>query len=645
MKQHRRVTAMAVCGILGGVLATYFFKQIEEVSAQSLDAESPNTPRETVTRTASPTYVSGSECASCHDEIAASYGRTGMAHSLYSADIDPIGKSLQSEVVYYHPASQTWFSIGRRDGKLYQERWQQGNGHERINLDSKAADYVMGSGNHVRTYLHRNANGTLTELPLAWYAENGGAWALNPGFDNPTPPTRRAVSYECMFCHDGYPQVPRDLGDSIAHPVYDGDLPQGIDCQRCHGPGSAHVKAARTVGASPQQVTSTILNPARLDSERQMEVCMQCHLETTSFHLPGRIRRYDQQPFGYSPDQPLTSFFRYFQRDLKGKPDPLFDIDSSAYRLRQSRCFLRSNGALTCERCHDPHQPHQSAEAGRRYASVCLSCHASGLSSLVSESKHTSQTDCVGCHMPRRRTDDVVHVAITDHLIQRFAPPATLRLAPTNEFTETAANSYRGEVESYRLGKFASADDDLYRATAQVLHDSNLVKGIVRLTELIAENHPSQPEFSIELGDALHRAGQPQKAIEAYRDAVRTDPHSLRARRSLGAALAETGDMDNAIKELRAALQDYPDESLLWYEVGRIDARRKQLPRAIEELTRATKLDPELAEAYNELGIALAESGDFTGAKTAFLESLRISPYEVGVSRNLEMLVAHPTGR
>ena len=49
-------------------------------------------------------------------------------------------------------------------------------------------DYVMGSGNHVRTYLHRTTRGTLIELPLAWYAEKGGSWALNPGFDMSDPP-------------------------------------------------------------------------------------------------------------------------------------------------------------------------------------------------------------------------------------------------------------------------------------------------------------------------------------------------------------------------------------------------------------------------------------------------------------------------
>jgi tetratricopeptide (TPR) repeat protein len=382
----------------------------------------------------------------------------------------------------------------------------------------------------------------------------------------------------------------------------------------------------------------TILNPARLDHERQMEVCMQCHLEVTSFHLPDRIRRYDQQPFGYTPDKPLASFFQYFQRDLKGKADPLFDIDSAPYRLRQSKCFLNSNGALTCERCHDPHQPHQTGEAEHTYVAACLSCHASDLSALVAEGKHTGQRDCVGCHMPKRRTDDVVHVVMTDHLIQRFSAPPDARLAPKQEFTETTGNSYRGEVKPYRIGTFIAADDDLYIATAQVLHDSNSVNGIALLAKLIAERHPSQPEFSIELGDALHRRGETRKAIDAYSEAISIDPHSLRALRSLGAALAETGERDSALKELRAALKDYPGEPLLWYEIGRIDSQQKQLPLAIEELTTATNLDPQFAEAYNELGIALAESGDFASAKAAFLESLSISPYQVGVSRNLEML-------
>ena len=589
--------------------------------------------------TAVRTYVSSSECSSCHDDIAASYSKTAMAHSIYAAGKDEVSSKLRAEVVYYHAPSHTWFSIERRDGRLFQKRWQRDANARTINFDSEEVNYVIGSGDHVRTYLHRNENGTILELPLAWYAENGGTWALNPGFDNAAPPTRHTLSYGCIFCHDAYPQIPRDPGDSVAHPVIVGNLPEGIDCQRCHGPGSAHVQAARTPGVSSSILRSTILNPARLDNERQMEVCMQCHLEITSFHLPDHIQRFDRQPFSYTPDQPLASFLRYFQPDLKGKPDPRFGIDSAPYRLRQSQCFLRSGGALTCQSCHDPHEPHNSAANEQHYRAVCLSCHASRLETMISAAKHTREPDCIGCHMPTRRTDDVVHVAVTDHLIQRLAPPASVRLAPKNEIVETAANTYRGAVVPYPVGSITEADDDLYTATAQVMHDSNSGEGIPRLAKLIQTRHPAQPEFSIELGDALHRAGRQPEAISAYRDAVRTDPHSVRARRSLGAELAQNGQRDQAMTEFAAALADHPDEPLVWYEMGRLHSAEGKLSLAVRELTHATQLDPQLAEAYDELGIALAKAGNPVASEAAFRESLRISPYDSSVSRNLQMLI------
>jgi Flp pilus assembly protein TadD len=102
--------------------------------------------------------------------------------------------------------------------------------------------------------------------------------------------------------------------------------------------------------------------------------------------------------------------------------------------------------------------------------------------------------------------------------------------------------------------------------------------------------------------------------------------------------------MDKALKELGTALQDYPGESLLWYEIGRIHARQKHLAQAIVELTKATELDPELAEAYNELGIVLAEGAAAAAAEAAFRNSLRIAPYDPGVASNLQMLNASRGG-
>ena len=55
------------------------------------------------------------------------------------------------------------------------------------NVDEKRIDLVVGSGNHARTYLHRTSEGKLTELPVSWYSEKGGYWAMSPGCDRSDP--------------------------------------------------------------------------------------------------------------------------------------------------------------------------------------------------------------------------------------------------------------------------------------------------------------------------------------------------------------------------------------------------------------------------------------------------------------------------
>ena len=51
-----------------------------------------------------------------------------------------------------------------RDGKFYQRRYQIGFEGKETNVEEKQIDFVMGSGNHVRTYLHRTAAGELQDF-------------------------------------------------------------------------------------------------------------------------------------------------------------------------------------------------------------------------------------------------------------------------------------------------------------------------------------------------------------------------------------------------------------------------------------------------------------------------------------------------
>src|SRR5580698_9467944 len=105
-------------------------------------------------------------CGTCHAKIAQSYAKTGMARSFHKPE------SIQS-TRFYHKLSDTWYAMEERDGQYYQRRWRIGYDGQETEVQESHIDYVMGSGNHVRTYLTRTARGALIELPLAWYSENG----------------------------------------------------------------------------------------------------------------------------------------------------------------------------------------------------------------------------------------------------------------------------------------------------------------------------------------------------------------------------------------------------------------------------------------------------------------------------------------
>lgn len=586
------------------------------------------------------TYVDPSTCARCHTAEAAGYAHTGMARSFYQPTFaSTVGAPAPSRQ-YYHRASDTFFSIIQHDGAFFERRWQKGFDGRLDNVSELRIDFVMGSGNHVRTYLHREPDGTLIELPLAWYAEDGGRFAMNPGYDNPHPPVGRTIAYECLFCHDGFPGIPATAHrDLAADPVYT-TLPLGIGCQRCHGPGAKHVRLAQQSGVSLDAVRAAILNPVNLSNGRQMEVCEQCHLETTSSPLPDRIRYYDREPFGYDPNTPLSQFNAYFARDPKSGRTDNFEIANAPYRLRQSQCYLKSGGALTCETCHDPHDLHKGPASAAYYANICMNCHAARLNREIALHRHPSGDGCVSCHMPRRRTEDVVHVVMTDHLIQRRPPPAAQLLAPRDEI-DSAAHAYRGEVRRYLLdGELPSANDALYDALAQVIDGSNLQAGVPQLRQQMKQHPPQEPNAWIELGDAQRKLNDLTGAIASYREAVQRDPLSERGQRRLGVALSSAGQTSEARAVLQTAATRAVSNPLLWYELATVELKLGDLDHAIPDLRRAIVLRPSFADAQDSLGSALAQAGDRTAAATAFRAALAANPYDSSAHANLGRLLA-----
>lgn len=572
-------------------------------------------------------FVDSRVCASCHATAARSYLQTGMGRSFFRPGPANTVENYTGGNEFYHALSDTHYSMTVRDGAYYQRRSTPGF-DGKPSVEELRIDYVIGSGNHSRSYLHRTPRGTLIELPLSWYSEKGGYWAMSPGFDSLHPATRRLASYECIFCHNAYPKIPEGHDAPGSEPVFAGELPQGIDCQRCHGPGARHVAAAQTAGADAAKLRASIVNPARLSPKLRMDICLQCHLEPTSTAIPSLIRRFHRGPFSFIAGEPLTGFRLAFDHAPGSPQSEKFEIvGSSAYRLRKSRCFLASKDAMTCETCHNPHRAPQPGDAARHYAAACRGCHTS-FDSLVAKGTHPAAAECTSCHMPKRRTEDVVHVVMTDHLIRR-APPERDLLAAIEERHPGESEEYRGEIVPYDPPVLPQTGADaLYRAFAQVAMGNNLRAGVASLSRLVSVQQPREPEWYVQLGDARIANGEALQAAASYRSALQLRPRMPRALQGLAMALRAAGRLTESLNPLQRAVEAAPSDGGAWYQLGALEADLGRNGDAIDHLRRAISLDPNLPGVHVTLARVQFAEGRLDEAAASLGAALRIDPYE-----------------
>jgi len=503
------------------------------------------------------------DCAECHASIAASYARTGMARSFQAA----------KKLSHFNDAGVGLFKPVEHAGRGYIDRAAMADVPSR----EVSVEYAIGSGDHAITYLHRTRDNKLIELPVSWYAERGGHWGMSPGYDRPAHPGfSRPASYRCMFCHNAYPTIPGDYADVEGASVFPAELPGGIDCQRCHGSGAEHAEAVRQ-HKPVTDIRNAIVNPARLTPERQLDVCMQCHLETTSAELPGSIMKFNRSVFSYQPGQALGDYSQYFDHAPNTGHDDKLEIVSEAYRFRQSACFLKSQGRLTCTTCHDPHQA-AVANPDR----VCANCHE----------PHMATGSCVECHMPKRQASDAIHIAITDHRIARIPAPQL----PLIEQNEANTPPYKGSVVAY----YPKPADPLYLAAA----NGRLQKS--------------------PFPEAYFRAG-------FFEDALKLDPENWRYIYGAG-----RGRMDPALLERATALA--PWETNILEALGAAYVGHNRRADAVRVFRQATERDPEDAAAFSNLGNALLDAGDKAGAEKAFREAIRLLPEVPQLRENLRRI-------
>jgi predicted CXXCH cytochrome family protein len=614
-----------IAGLLLGAMA---------LSAQTPSATEPDTDSlaalgYAVTGGAAPGYVEDRACANCHSELYESYQEVAMARAFYRPSQEVKIEDF-SNAHLYHEASLRHYEMHWRDGKMTFRRYQLAGDGQPINVFECDVDWIMGSGNHARSYLYQTPTGELYQLPIGWYSQSR-TWGMSPGFDKREHlGVMRLVRRGCMFCHNAYPDVPVG-SDTFSKPhTYPHDLPAGLGCQRCHGPGARHARMAFDGDVGEEQIRAAIINPARLSPQLRNDICYGCHLQPAVAVTP--LRRFGHGDYSFRPGQMLAAHRVYFDPLEEGRErSERFEINHHPYRLEQSRCFIESNGKMSCLTCHDPHRKVKPAQQAAHYRAACLSCHE--IEDCGDEATGPA-SDCVSCHLSQRRPEDVVHVVMTDHLIRR-QPGGPELAAPLSEsdpvlvgldflHPQQAPAGPEGEIYRaiavLRAGGGADAADwlkkqlglieqrpaeALFELARAQLNLRQYAAAELTLSEIL-EGEPDNLLIRELQAAAMARNGKRKQAVQQLGELV-DRAERPEASYHLGMFLLEEGATEEAIGFLKQSLQLRPHQALAWLKLSNAYAKLGKHEQAAAHARRALEIEPTFSRAYTAIILALLE--------------------------------------
>jgi predicted CXXCH cytochrome family protein len=199
-----------------------------------------------------------------------------------------------------------------------------------------------------------------------------------------------------------------------------------VGCERCHGPGSAHVDHA---------TRGNIVNPGRMDYVNANDTCIQCHSQGRPLTNPIEGKYYDW-PVGYHAGLNLRDYWQLEEHTL-GQLSFTHFPDGTAHKNRmQGNDFVQSvmyRRGVTCFDCHDVHGTENYAQLRKPVNQICLDCHGPDSrngprgATLAAHTHHkdgSTGSECVACHMPKIEVT-VANVNVSAHTFAFITPAMT----------------------------------------------------------------------------------------------------------------------------------------------------------------------------------------------------------------------------
>jgi hypothetical protein len=548
-------------------------------------------------------YVGIQTCKSCHGDIYETFIRTGMGKSFDMASKEKSSAVFASNTIIDDTYRNLLYHPHWQGDSLYLKEFRL-NGHDTIFSRDEMIKYIVGSGQHTNSHIIET-NGYLYQAPATYYTQRA-VWDLPPGFEHGAN-TRfgRKIELECMSCHNAYPQMVEGSENKYSF------VANGIDCERCHGPGSKHVQEKRKGNLIDitQNTDYSIVNPAKLPIALQLDICQRCHIQGNAVLNEGKSF------FDFRPGMHLSQVMNVFMPVYKGQENEHI-MASHAERLKMSQCYIVSvqhaekmntgkelmpyKNAMTCVTCHNPHV--SVKETGSDiYNKACTNCHSKSDVHATTALAKTTCTEtparraavmdnCVSCHMPKNSTIDIPHVSTTDHFIRK--PVAPEQVQKIKEFVGIACINNAGADKITRGKAYLSfyekfVHNKVYLDSAKALiTDATAADVKANFNSLVRwaylkEDYRQVITYANQAGDI--------------------------------AALLSTKDFAN-------------DDAWTAYRIGEAFSQTRMDNKALFFFDKAVQLAPFIPEFRNKLGSSQVINKDFDKAKTNFELLIRENP-------------------
>jgi len=570
-------------------------------------------------------YVGIETCRSCHGDIYDTYIRTGMGKSFGHATKQRSSAAFGDKHIVYDAKLNFYYKPFNKGDSIFIMEFRL-DGKDTIYKRIERIDFIVGSGQHTNSHLQFN-NGYISQLPITWYAQEK-KWELPPGFeDGRNKRFSRVINVECMSCHNAMPVVDAANDQKFV------SVPNGIDCERCHGPGEIHVKeklAGRLVDTATQ-IDYTIVNPAKLSWERQIDLCQRCHLQGNAVLKQGKL--FTQ----FRPGQTLSDYVDVFMPRYTGAEDE-FIMASHAQRLQMSDCFVKSakeqaTSKLTCITCHNPHV--SVKETGTQiFNTACGNCH--NMQTGCKEEKQIrvkSEDNCVGCHMPQSGTIDIPHVTVHDHKIK--VPTKATDESKLKQFAGlycinnihpddiSRAQAFINYYEKFE-GEPVSLDSALLilrgikndkRSQAMMIHvyylkdDFRSVTAIANDLQAVKCN---DPWLAYRIGASYQQLNLISPAEIWLQRCTMLSPDQYEFINKLAVNYYLQNKLDAALRMFNISLEKYSNQPETWSNVGYIYIKRNDLKTAYQYLNKALMLDPDSKTALANMASYYTTTGNRT---------------------------------